>query len=449
MSLKKRIRLIFRLMQAYSKKWGRAIILFFFIGLAVFFILLMLFNYIAPKTILLKNNVIGVVGAYTIYTIPDYILDDLSTGLTSVNQDGIPHPGLASSWKITNSGKTYTFHLAGNQYFTDGTHITSSTIPLTFSKVRIDKPDSRTITYTLTDAYVPFLVTVSRPVFKNEFIGSGKYKVKNIILNGSFIESLTLQSTKDGSTKVYQFYPTQDALKIAFAIGEITQAKGLLALSFKNTSFARFSNAQIQKTVDYSQLITMFYNNQDKYLSDKRLREALAYALPNAFESGQRAYSPLSPVSWAYQKDDIHIQDKEHAKLLLQAGGYTDKLPIITIDTLPENLQAAQKIAESWKAIGITTRIETVTHAPSTFQAYLGNFHVPKDPDQYSLWHSDQSNNITSYKNLRVDKLLEDGRKTQDYTTRLKIYTDFQKYLLDDQPASFLYFPYSYTVIRK
>ena len=29
------------------------------------------------------------------------------------------------------------------------------------------------------------------------------------------------------------------------------------------------------------------------------------------------------------------------------------------------------------------------------------------------------------------------------------IYADFQKYLLEDAPAAFLYFPYEYDVIRK
>ena len=70
------------------------------------------------------------------------------------------------------------------------------------------------------------------------------------------------------------------------------------------------------------------------------------------------------------------------------------------------------------------------------------------DPDQYTLWHSGQMNNITNYKNLRIDKLLEDGRQTVDIQSRIKIYADFQKYLLDDAPATFLYFPDIYTVTR-
>ncbi len=45
------------------------------------------------------------------------------------------------------------------------------------------------------------------------------------------------------------------------------------------------------------------------------------------------------------------------------------------------------------------------------------------------LWHTGQDNNITKYENKRIDKLLEDGRKTLDFTERKKIYNDVTKYL--------------------
>ncbi|MGH7245477.1 MAG: peptide-binding protein, partial [Candidatus Levyibacteriota bacterium] len=86
---------------------------------------------------------------------------------------------------------------------------------------------------------------------------------------------------------------------------------------------------------------------------------------------------------------------------------------------------------------------------PPVFQIFVGSFTMPEDPDQYTLWHSNQENNITNFRNQRIDKLLEDGRKTIAEQDRLSIYADFQKYLNDEQPATFLYFPYSYTVTRK
>jgi peptide/nickel transport system substrate-binding protein len=111
--------------------------------------------------------------------------------------------------------------------------------------------------------------------------------------------------------------------------------------------------------------------------------------------------------------------------------------------------RTAQTIAQNWKQIGVKVKIEEVDTVPKDFQLYVGDFNVPKDPDQYTLWHTGEINNITKFSNLRIDKLLEDGRKTVNQEERLKIYFDFQKYLIDESPASFLYFPYEYEFVRK
>ena len=80
----------------------------------------------------------------------------------------------------------------------------------------------------------------------------------------------------------------------------------------------------------------------------------------------------------------------------------------------------------------------------------LAFWKVPLDPDQYFYWHSTQNlGNIAKYKNVRVDKLLEDGRSTLDFKARKDIYDDFQKVITDDMPAYFLYYPYVYTIARQ
>ena len=80
----------------------------------------------------------------------------------------------------------------------------------------------------------------------------------------------------------------------------------------------------------------------------------------------------------------------------------------------------------------------------------LAFWKVPQDPDQYFFWHSTQKQgNITGYKNVKIDKLLEDGRNTLAIEKRKKIYYDFQKVFMDDLPAVFLYYPNVYTISRK
>ncbi len=448
-------RLIIWLIRAYVQKWGKAIFAFFILGLFFFFLLqTFVFSFISKITSE-NRETYGLVGTYSIDSLPLPLLQTVSRGLTTITPDGIAHPDLANTWQIKDSGKTYIFYLKKHLSFTDGTPFTTKQIAVSYANVRIEKLDDYTIAFHLQDSYAPFLVSVSRPLFKNGFVGLGPNVVKNVVLNGSFIQSLTISPAQNtGSTRVYQFYPTDDALKLALVLGEVSVAQNLSDNSFQHMSLNAFPNLQLSKTTDYTTLVTLFYNTTDRTLSDPKLREALSYTIPNTFSQGERAYSPLSPLSWAYQNNNHHTLDYTHAKLLVEAslGTKTSSYPLFTISCLAKYEEIAHIIQASWKKIGLSAKIVVVPTVPpsSSFQIYLGDFHLPQDPDQYTLWHSYQENNITNLnKDVRIDKLLEDGRKIVNQSERVKIYSDFQKYLINDQPATFLYFPYSYTVKRK
>ncbi|HSD98529.1 MAG TPA: ABC transporter substrate-binding protein [Patescibacteria group bacterium] len=445
-------RLIFWILRAYLRRWGRILLACFLFGLAIFFVLKSSFPYIIAAFTGVSKETVGIAGVYTLQTLPPSVTQDISRGLTRIDSAGIPQPDVASSWQIQNNGKTYVFHLKKNITFVDGSPLTSSDVQFSFSHVSIKRPDAYTLVYTLQDSYSPFLTTVARPILKSGYIGIGPYRIKKVQSNGQFLQSLTLTSNNaTPALKIYVFYPTQDSLKVAYSLGEITTALNLSTITFEKTTFAQFPHTHIVKSTDYTQLVALFYNTQDKNLSDKRLRDGLSYALPNTFSEGERAATSLPPFSFAYNNGLDRSLDTEHANLLLQASLGTDAhaYPKLTITTFPKFENLAKQIQASWKKVGITTNITLTDTIPQVFQIYLGDFNVPQDPDQYTLWHSFQENNITNFKSTRIDNLLENGRKTTDTTERVKIYQDFQKYLQDEQPASFLYFPYNYTVTRK
>ena len=448
-----RKRLIFWLIKAYIKKSGKIMILSFVLGLLIFFFFIVSSRYFARIFPVYKKVSIGVVGAYKQDNLPLIITNKFSRGLTRVADDGSIKPDLAKDWQIKDSGKTYVFHLKKNEYFSDGNNVTSSTIAYNFSDVSIDRPDQYTIIFKLKDAYAPFLVTVSKGVFEKGYIGVGNYKIEDVQLNGSFVQSLTMVSVKNRFDTIrFQFYPSQDALKLAFLFGEISEATGLTSPEYKNNALAVSKSVEIKKNANYSHLVTLFYNTTDSVLSDKLIRIALSYALPDQYSNGKKAYLPYSPESMYYNSDVTERkQDYEHAKLLLDTASNASGSGKITltITTMKKYRSTAEAVATSWKKVGIQTNIEEVDGLPNHFQVFLGDFTIPKDPDQYSLWHSGQVNNITRYKNLRIDKLLEDGRKSVNIEERKNYYMDFQKFLMEDVPASFLYFPYEYDIVRK
>jgi len=430
----------------------KTILIFFGVGLFFFFLIYSLFSKFSPALPFSQDREIGVLGVYDASNLPAEVLNNISYGLTTVGYDGKPKPLAAKNWKIENEGKTYIFNIEENLRFSDGSKLTSKEINYNFENVQVQRPNKYTIVFKLKENYSPFLITASKPILKGKFTGLGEYKVIAIDYNGEFVSSVKLQSIKNSKNKItYQFYPTEDSLKVALALGEISETHDLSNISFKKTSFNVFSNYTVKMRVNYNILATLFYNTQDKVLSDKRLRQALSYALPNDFPQGKRNVTPYPPNFWADRGNSLsYQQDLEHSKLLFSQSSATSSSSLkLNIKTLPKYKDSAERIKNSWKEIGVKSEIEVVNSLPSNFQIFLGEFFISKDPDQYTLWHSSQSNNITGYKSLRIDKLLEDGRQTVDFENREKIYADFQKYLLDDSPASFLFFPYNYILTKK
>lgn len=443
-----RRRLLFWLFKAYLKKWGRVIAVSFLLGLVIFFILISTSEFLVQLLPFEKRTIIGIVGAYNADSLPSPIQGKLSRGLTKVTADGKVEPDASEKWHLENDGKTYVFTLKKNIFFSDGRRLTSDLVSYDFKEVQIKRADKYTIAFTLRDPYAPFLVTVSRPLFRDGLTGIGEFRISDVKLNGNFVETLSIISRKNRfHVETYKFYPSEDAVKMAFALGEITKMEGLSDDIFKKTSFSKYPAVHSSKAINYTKLVTLFYNTQDSLLSDKKMRSGLTYALPDSFPEGERAYTPFSKNSYFYNKDlFVRKQDLAHAKLLIDTAYSGTESAKFTIKTLDKYKKTAEIVAAAWRKVGVNTKIEIVDTRPAVFQLYLGDFTIPKDPDQYSLWHSDQNNNITKYKNLRIDKLLEDGRKTVDLNERRSIYEDFQKYLIDDSPASFLYFPYEFNI---
>lgn len=441
-----RRRLIFWLIKAYIKKSKKILILSFFAGFLIFAAFLFGAKYVRAILTLQRPPVVGIAGSFEKDNLPPTVVSKLSRGLTKVEPDGSISNDLATNYNISDNGKTYSVELQKNLTFNDGSKFESKNLVYNFSDVTIERPDKHIIVFRLKDSYSPFLTTLAKPAFNKSFVGVGDYFIKGIELNGEFVQTLTLGFKKNRfETIKFLFYPTEEALKTAFALGEVTEVNGLTTPDFKNTSFEKFPHTSVLRSTNYNRLVTLFYDTADPEISDTKLRLALNYALPGKFKYGEKANLPYSPKS-IYFNTEIPGRDRdiEHAKLLLP----DDKKLNVTITTLKKYLPVAKDIQKSWKEAGVSTKIIEVDQIPDQFQIFLADFNLPLDPDQYTLWHTGQESNITRYKDLRIDKLLEDGRNTADINGRKKIYFDFQKFLMEDMPASFLYFPYEYKVTR-
>lgn len=436
------IRYFFRLIQAFLSRFKALIIIGIGIGVAFFLIL----SFLLPKYGGWQVRRVGIAGRYTSRNLPTKITEMISDGLTALDENGNVIPNLSSSWSTPDKGKTWSFILKDNLFWQDGRPLSSKDISYQFSDAKVSYPDDKTITFSLQDSYSAFPSVVSKPVFKTGLLGTGEWKVKNLSLVGEYIDQITIEKEGEKEKIIYKFYPTEERLKLAFQLGEVDEAEDLMNAD----PLSSWSKVKMSENTDRGEYVAVFFNMSDNTLSDKSIRQALSYAT-NKDQLEQRAISPISEDSWAYNPQvKQYSYDVEKAKSMINALSAEQKENLnITLTTSSLLLSQAEKIQKDWQEIGIKTTVQVEPGIPSNYQALLAIFDIPDDPDQYSMWHSTQTqSNITHYSNPRIDKLLEDGRTVLDITERKQIYLDFQRFLVEDPPAIFLYYPTTYTIKR-
>ncbi len=427
------LRYIFRLIEAFFKRFKYVVI----VGVIIGFIFFLVLNLLLPN-IESTSRRIGVSGRYVTDQMPSDIAEKISEGLTKIDQNGNPSPAIAKSWESPDGGKTWIFKIDKSKKWQDGKNIKSTDISYKFSDATSEIVDDETIKYKLNNQFSAFPVIVSKPLFKNGLVGVGGWKVNKVNLSGGYIQKLEIKDYNQNKI-IYKFYPSDERLKLAFKLGEIDEIYSLQdAEEFKN-----WKTVFINSDTSYNNFVGLFFNTEDENLKNKDVRQSLAYAINKNDFDGQRATGPISPLSWAFNP-----QVKPYNFDLKKASDVKDLK--LTISTLPNLIKTAEKIKSDFEKVGIVTDIQAVSDIPSNYQLFLATVDIPKDPDQYSLWHSTQTeSNISRFKNARIDKLLEDGRTELDQEIRKKIYLDFQRFIVEDAPAVFLYHPNFYSIIRK
>lgn len=388
---------------------------------------------------------IGRVGKYTYETFPLDIQNMMSRGLVTLSEDGKVSPDLAESWEIQDDGKTYIFTLKPDIFWHDGSPLTVEDISYNFKDVEVERKDN-TITYKLKEPFSPFLSAVERPILKKNKYGTGEYRLVKTEVYSGVIQSLTLET--DSIRKIYKFYPTETSSITAYNLGEVDMIEKLSYIGAE-TKLDTTTNIEDNSSKANTQSV-LFFNNNDTFLSSKSTRQSLSYAISDKTFGNERTISPIKKSSWAYNNlVKTYDFDLEKAKTLFSQDVKDPSTVKLELKTMLQYLDVAESIASSWREVlGIQVEVKVVSSVTSDYQILLADFTPPIDPDQYSIWHSTQNTNFTHFSNLKIDKLLEDGRRTSDQKLRKEIYQDFQRFLLEDCPAVFLFKSSSYSISR-
>ncbi|NPA03657.1 MAG: peptide ABC transporter substrate-binding protein [Epsilonproteobacteria bacterium] len=237
-----------------------------------------------------------------------------------------------------------------------------------------------------------------------------------------------------------------------------------------DSSFKEFYNIFEMPSNGYTYL---GFNLKNPKFQDKRIREALNLAINRQelidilfFSHAKVCTGPFMPNTFAFNERVRPPKvDLERAKKLLKEAGYDEKNPLkFEIATNSNNsirLYTAQIIQYQLSKIGVEVRIKAMEWQaflntivmPRRFETILLGWGLGLTPDAYSIWHSKNAKlggfNLVSYKNPKVDRLIEEAQETIEIEKLSKLYKEIFRLIVEDVPYIFLYIPNSITVVNK
>jgi peptide/nickel transport system substrate-binding protein len=305
----------------------------------------------------------------------------LYTPLVTVDNKGVPTPGLAEKWDVSPDNLTYTYHLRKDLKFSDGTPITAEDVAFTWTILHdkaydgdmqvdvlhvkggktykegkatsiegIKVIDPQTISVTLEQPNATALLTLGSDVLSKAYYGKD-YKFGQL----DYIKKLHEKPVGTGPYKLEKFMPGQEVRFVAnenyFAgkpktehfIYKTSQGDAWQFLETGEVDYASFSatkeNVDKLKKMGFVNIIpytpsTYGYiqvNLEHDQLKDKKVRQAFAYGTDRQSiyvdanqGAGEIANIPSSPISWSYTEEGINPYkfDVEKAKQLLDEAGW-------------------------------------------------------------------------------------------------------------------------------
>ena len=409
------------------------------ISLAVTILVAFLGNILLGKLPQSKaHHRIGIVGQFGSGQLPPYIINILNAGLITLDTNHEPQPGLAEKWEIGDEGKTYTFYLKPNLKWYSGKDVKASDIKISIPNISIETIDPNIIRFHIPTKFSPFLSLLNIPLLNAHGEIIGQYDIHLKQKSSGVISQITVDAAD--KTLIFNVYPTSRQALTAFKLGQIDL---VLNLPSEYQSEAEEYGKTV-KRVDSNRIVALIFNQQDPNLKEKTVRQGIAYALKDKKFNQTEALTTINPTSWAFNPlVKTYPYNALRTKELI-------KTPLsLEMATSPELLSIAESIKNQISSDLLNINTKVVTSTPDQFQLLLTTYNIPSDPDQYRDWHSTQSTNIGRSQDEKIDKLLEDGRITQDPKERKKIYFDFQKTFSEELPALVLFHPSVFNLARK
>ncbi|MFU0827360.1 MAG: ABC-type dipeptide transport system periplasmic component [Lachnoclostridium sp.] len=398
-------------------------------------------------------------------------------GLVRVEPDGSFSPAIASDYEISDDNKTYVFTLRKGVKFHNGKEVTADDVLYSVQKAidrsatgydQIDgyeiNDDGKLVIHLSKENpnFLPFLTQAIVPKDYTDHslhpVGTGPYKLTEYAEQ----DHITLEKNEDYWGKggyldkiTVKFAASQADLLILFEAGTIDGFNATAA------TVNQISNEEANIFVTHSNAVQLLaLNNNYKPLQDKRVRQAINYAvsadeiIDMAFYGyGTKIGSGLIPGLEKYYDDslaDAYGLDYKKAKELLNEAGYKDGFSLtITVPSVYQaHIDTAEVIVNELAQIGIQADIKQVDWATWLEKVYKGREYeatvISLDgslayPTAFlSRYQSDAPNNFINFKSEAYDKVYSQAIATGSEEERIRLFKEAQKILSEEAASVFI-----------
>jgi len=434
------------------------------------------------------------------------ILVNLYDGLVRFKDGTLEvEPSLATDWEISEDGTEYTFMLREGVSFHDGTPFDAEAVKFHFDRMldenhpyhdtgpfplsfffsaiqQTEVVDDTTVRLHLDEPYAPLLSNLAYPTglivspaavaehgedFGRNPVGTGAFRFGEWDSNTRVVveknpdywdgapplEAVVFRPITDGNTRVTEMLA--GGLDLMVEVPPDT-----LNLFQEDQSFQVYEQAG-------PHLWFLILNTRDEPFSDKRVRQAVNYAINKAslvedVLSGTAtvATGPIpAAFEWAYNENlDPYPYDPDKARQLIQAAGasgaevtfYVTEGGSGMLDPVP----MGTAIQADLEAVGLDVTIET--YEWNTFLGLVNPGLQGKADMAQMAWMTNDPDtlpflalrseampdaggfNSGYYSNPEVDALLEQARRSTDQSERARLYKEMQEIVFDDAPWAFV-----------
>ena len=351
------------------------------------------------------------------------LIGNVYEGLVARDENNKVVPAIATSWDESQDGLTYTFHLNENMTFSNGDKLTATDVTWSINqliknqyhdaeslaavKAVTGDDDANTVTITLKEPNSNLLWTLTGRaglVFdkdakydaKTEAIGSGPYTVAKFVAN----DSITLKANANywgehkakTATVVVRYLADDNAAVNALKSGDV-QALAPITENLADPFVSDPDHYVVKAGDDTDKYVLAFNNAAGKATADKRVRQAIRYAIDHKELIASRGGAdkalggPIPSLDPGYEDlTGLYPHDEAKAKSLMAEAGYSESKPL-TLTLTYANIYGTElgdQLRSQLKPIGIDLKVNVVE-----FSTWLEDVYTNKQYDISLVDHNE------------------------------------------------------------